>query len=43
MLLERLQGDDWQKGDELTAKEVLDFSMKVPVETLREGLKSLIG
>ena len=43
MLLESLQGDDWQEGDELTAKEILDFSMKVPVETLREGLKLLIG
>jgi hypothetical protein len=43
MLLERLEAETWQQGDEYAAQQTLDLVGEVPVERLREGLESLIG
>jgi HEAT repeat protein len=43
MLLERLEAETWQTGDEMAASEILGLSGKPPIETLCDGIKALIG
>ena len=42
MLLERLEAETWQSGDEHAAEDILNLDPETPVEKLREGLRKLI-
>jgi HEAT repeat protein len=43
LLLERLEAESWQSGDEYAAQEILDLDSDTPVEKLCDGLRALIA
>jgi HEAT repeats len=42
MLLERVEAETWQSGDEYVAQEILNLDPDTPADKLREGLRELI-
>lgn len=43
LLLERLEAETWQSGDEMAAAEILNVGYDTPVEKVCDGLRALIG
>lgn len=43
MLLERLEAEAWQSGDEMAAAEILNVEHDTAVKRLREGVRTLIA